>query len=103
MGILVSGITKALSSCDERFLQVEEKRIKLDEIMLKIEEDRRKDSDEREERPCRDEREFQLKLFTLLCNNTQVSPPPMMTSTYCYSHDTGDGSSTASCDNMFDM
>ena len=101
MGTLVSGITKALSSSDECFLQLEEKRIKLDEMMLKMEEDRRKESDEREERQRRDEREFQLKLFTLLCNNAQVAPPPMMTSSYYYGHGTGSGSSTASCDNMY--
>ena len=46
MGTLVSGITKALSSSDKCFLQLEEKRIKLDEMMLKMEEDRRKESDE---------------------------------------------------------
>ena len=39
MGTLVSGITKAISSSDERFIQLEEKRIKLDEMMLKMEED----------------------------------------------------------------
>ena len=82
MGTLVSGITKALSSSDERFLQLEEKRIKLDEMMLEMEEDRRKESDEREERRRRDEREFQLKLFTLMCNNAQVAPHPMMTPPY---------------------
>ena len=103
MGTLVSGITKALSSSDERFLQLEEKRIKLDEMMLKMEEDRRKESDEREERRRRDEREFQLKLFTLMCNNAQVAPHPMMTPPYYYGHGTGSGSSTASCDNMYDM
>ena len=103
MGTLVSGITKALSGSDERFLQLEEKRIKLDEMMLKMEEDRRKESDEREERRRRDEREFQLKLFTLMCNNAQVAPHPMMTPPYYYGHGTGSGSSTASCDNMYDM
>ena len=35
MDTLVSGITKALSSSDECFIQLEEKRIKLDEMMLK--------------------------------------------------------------------
>ena len=79
MGTLVAGITNALSGSDERFLQLEEKRIKLDEMMLKME-DRKKESDEREERRLRDEREFQLKLFTLLCSNTQAAPPPMMAS-----------------------
>ena len=103
MGTLVSGITNALSGSDERFLQLEEKRIKLDEMMLKMEEDQRKESDEREERRRRDEREFQLKSFTLLCSNTQAAPPPMMASSYYYSHSTGSGSSTASCDNMYDM
>ena len=71
--------------------------------MLKMEEDRRKESDEREECRLRDEREFQLKLFTLLCSNTQAAPPPMMASPYYYSHSTGSGSSTASCDNIYDM
>ena len=37
MGTLVSGITNALSGSNERFLQLEEKRIKLDEMMLKME------------------------------------------------------------------
>ena len=46
MDTLVSGITKALNSSDGCFLQLEEKRIKLDEMMLKMEEDRRKESDE---------------------------------------------------------
>lgn len=92
MGTLVSGITKALSGSDECFLQLEEKRIKLDELMLKMEDDRRKENDEKERRH-RDEREFQLKLFTLLCGNTQAAPPPMMASPYYYSHSTGSGSS----------
>ena len=40
-------VAKALSSSsDECFLQLEEKRIKLDEMMLKMEEDQRKESDE---------------------------------------------------------
>ena len=42
MSRLVSGITKALRGSDECFLQLEEKRIKLDEVMLKMEEDQRK-------------------------------------------------------------
>ena len=89
---------------DERFLQLEEKRIKLDELMLKMEDDRRKENDEIKECRCR---EFQLKLFTLLCGNTQAAPPPMMSPPYYYNHDyshgTGSGSSTASCDSTYDM
>lgn len=100
MGTLVSGITKALSGSDECFLQLEEKRIKLDELMLKMEDDRRKENDEREERRRRDER---VKLFTLLCGNTQAAPPPMMASPYYYSHSTGSGSSTSTCDNIYGM
>ena len=45
MGTLVSGITKALSGSDEHFLQLEEKRIKLDELMLRMEDDQRKEND----------------------------------------------------------
>ena len=56
MGTLESGITKALSSSDECFIQLEAKRIKLDEMMLKMEEDQRKESDEQEEWRRRDER-----------------------------------------------
>ena len=73
---------------------------KLDKIILQIEEESRKVSDKREECKLTDETKFQLKLFTLLCNNTQAAPPPIMASPYYYSHGTNN---TACCDDMYDM
>jgi len=40
MDSVVKGITKALSSSEERFLDLEGKRLKLDEMMIKMENER---------------------------------------------------------------
>ena len=46
----MKGMTKALISTDECFINLEEKRIKLDKMMLKMENDRIKENEAREER-----------------------------------------------------
>ena len=47
---------------EKRYMELEEKRLKMDEHMLEIEERRRKEDQEREERLRREEREFQLRV-----------------------------------------
>lgn len=103
METFVKGISKVLGSSDERFIVLEEKRMKFEEIMLKMEEDRLKESEAREERRRKEEREFQLKLFSILHGNNNLAPPPsMMPPNYYYNPGSNSGSSTASCDPMYE-
>ena len=53
---------KAQEESDIRFLEIEEKRLKFDELMMEMENKRWKEEREREERQRREEREFQLKV-----------------------------------------
>ena len=55
MGPLVDKQLKAQESSDRMYLDLEEKRMKMEERMY-----------EREEREKRDQREFQLKLFSIM-------------------------------------
>ena len=61
MGLLVDKLLKAQESSDRMYLDLEEKRMKMEERMY-----------EREEREKRDQREFQLKLFSIMMGK-QVS------------------------------
>ena len=54
--------TKTQEESDMKLLAVEEKRLKFDELVLEMENKRWKEDREREERQCREEREFQLKV-----------------------------------------
>jgi len=46
----VKGISTALGSSDERFIELEEQQIKLDKMMLKMEQDRMRENEASEER-----------------------------------------------------
>ena len=82
----VKGISTALGSSDERFIELEEKRMKLDEMMLKMEQDRMRENEAREERRRKEDREFQLRLFSMFSgNNSGFSPPGMMPPSCYYS------------------
>ena len=61
MGPLVDRLSKAQESSDRMYLDLEEKRMKMEERM-----------NEREERQKREQREFQLKLFSIMMGE-QVS------------------------------
>ena len=99
----MKGMAKALSSSDERFINLEEKRIKLDKMMLKMENDRIKENEAREERRRREDREFQLKMFTLLhSNNATPTQQPMMPSQYYYNSSSSSASSTSGIDPMYE-
>ena len=55
-------VAKAQEITDSRFLEIEEKKLKFDEMMLEMENRRWKEERDREERQRREEREFQLKV-----------------------------------------
>ena len=57
--------------------KMEEKRIKLDEELLRMEETRLKEMYEREEHRRKEDREFQIRILQILCGSqNQMSPPP---------------------------
>ena len=92
----MKGMTKALSSSDECFTNLD-----LDEMMLKN--DRVKENEAREERWRREDREFQLKMFTLLHNNNATpTQQPMMPSQYYYNSSSSSASSTSGIDPMYE-
>ena len=55
-------VAKAQDATDSQFLEIEEKRLKFDEMMLEMENRRWKEEQDREERQRWEEREFQLKV-----------------------------------------
>ena len=99
----VKGISTALGSSDERFIELEEKHMKFDEMMLKMEQDRIRENEAREERRRKDDKEFQLRLFSILsANNSSQTPPVMMPPSYFYNPGSNSSSSTSSHDAMYD-
>ena len=59
---------------EKRFMELEEKRLKLDEHMMEMEERRRKEDLEREDQQRREEREFQLRVYVhIIMHYTQTS------------------------------
>ena len=69
------------SKTDELFLELKTKRMKMEEQMYEMEQRRVKEERERQERERREEREFQLKLYSMICgtnhpmHNSQLFPP----------------------------
>lgn len=63
---------------DDRYIEMEEKRMKLDERLMEMDEQHRKESSERELQQRREEREFQLKVFAMLTGQG----PSMYNSSY---------------------
>jgi len=93
----VIAISTALNSSDEKF---EEKRMKLDEMMFKMEQDRIRENEAREECRRKEDRELQLKLFSALSGSMATVHPVMIPPSYYYSPDsTG---SAFSHDPMYD-
>ena len=64
---VVEKVVKYNKESDERFIELEEKRMKMDERMMELEDRRWKEEQEREAQRRREEREFQLRLFAM-CN-----------------------------------
>ena len=71
-------MTKGQADSDKLFIDLEEKRMKLDYEMLKMEQEWRKEEAERAERQRREERDFQLRVFQMMYsqgNNTFYPNP----------------------------
>ena len=65
-------VSKAQEESDVRFCEIEERRLKLDEQIMEMEERRWQESKDREERQRKEEREFQLKVsytHNIVCFN----------------------------------
>jgi len=62
-------VTKGQVESDKLFVELEEKRMKLDYEMMHMEQERRREEAGRAERQKREEREFQLLVFSMLCNS----------------------------------
>ena len=86
-------MTKGQSESDKRFIELEEKRMKLDYDMLKMEQEWRKEEAERAERRAREDKEFQLRVLQIMYpqSNNIFYPNPqyypnMDPPTYCSSY-----------------
>ena len=71
---IVNAVTTAQKESDRMFIELEEKRMKLEEQLLMMEDRRMRDNKEREERMRRQERDFQLRMMMML---QQVPPTPL--------------------------
>jgi len=60
-------IGKSQQESDRLFISLEEKRIKLDHDLMEMERQRQREESERLEMRRREDREFQLKLFSMMC------------------------------------
>ena len=59
-------VTKGQVESDKLFVELEEKRMKLDHEMMCMEQERRREEADRAERQKREDREFQLRVFSML-------------------------------------
>lgn len=76
LNTVVTVVTKAQKESDQMFLAFEEKRLKLDETLLMMEDRRMREDKEREERQRKEEREFQLRMMMVL-QRVPVAPPTL--------------------------
>ena len=67
MDSVMTKMMERQSKTDELFLELETKRMKMEEQMYEMEQRRVKEERERQERERREEREFQLKLYSMIC------------------------------------
>ena len=68
IGKSMDQVARAQEQSDERFLALEEKRLKFDERVFELENKRWKEDKDREEQRRREEREFQLQVFQHLAD-----------------------------------
>ena len=87
---LLQKVLEGQKESDKLFMDLEAKRMKVEERMLELDEKRYQEDRAREERQRREEREFHLKLYSMMCGSTrpaynamhytgrspQASPPP---------------------------
>lgn len=77
-------ISSQQGESDRIFAELEEKRMKLEHEMLKMQQDRQREESERAERQRREDREFQLKLFSMLYGRQQSNAPVFSGQQYHY-------------------
>lgn len=77
-------ISSQQGESDRIFAELEEKRMKLEHEMLRMQQDRQREESERAERQRREDREFQLKLFSLLYGRQQSNSPVLSGQQYHY-------------------
>ena len=86
MDVVIGKLTALQEASDTQMYALEEKRMKLDERMMEMEErrwreqldredQRRKEQQELEERRRRDERQFQLQMMHMMCQQPALSSP----------------------------
>lgn len=66
MDSVLKKVGKMQEDSDARFYEMEEKRLKLEERMMEMEQTRWRENRDREELQQREERDFQLKVFTVI-------------------------------------
>ena len=80
MDNVVTKIRKDHEESEKRFAEVELKRIKLEEKLIEMEEQRQREERQREEQQRREERDFQLKMMAMVYGGQnqymQSSTPP---------------------------
>ena len=72
---IISAVTTMQKESNDRFCEIEEKRMRLDEKIMELEHRRWMESQDREERQRREEREFRLQMMHLLSGRPAFSPP----------------------------
>ena len=72
MDSVMTKMMERQSKTDELFLELETKRMKMEEQMYEMEQRRVKEERERQERERREEREFQLKLYSMICGTNHL-------------------------------
>ena len=78
---VVEKLTLAMQDSDDKILQLEEKRMKFEEKLIEMEYQRVREKEEREERQRKEDRDFQMRLFSMLM---QQQGSPSFTQPYYY-------------------
>ena len=78
MDTFMTKMVKAQEQSDKLFVELESKRMKFEEQLLEMQQHQLAEDKEREERQRREEREFQLKMASMMCGRPQLfnHPPP---------------------------
>ena len=74
---IIDKMVQLQEASDKMFCTIEEKRLKLEEEAMRMEEARQKETWEREDRKRKEEQEFQLKMMQIMCSSrSPIQSPP---------------------------
>ena len=93
---VVESVTKAQKESDELFIDLERKRMKLEEQMLIMEDRRWKEDKEREGRQRIEEQEFQMRMMMIQHVPASAPAPPLYASSSPYRFNGGSSSTGSS-------